>query len=339
MTYAEIQKSIKDRKFKPVYLLHGDESYFIDELVKEFESKVLTETEKAFNLTVAYGKDADAKALMDSASRYPMMSEFQLIILKEAQQMKQLDALIPYLKNPVSSTILVIAYKDKKVDMRKAFGKSVKKTAEVFESKKLYDNQIPNWIVTYLKSKKLKITPNASVLIAEYLGTKLSNVVNELNKLAINFTSGSEITDKDVEKHIGISKDFNVFELQNAIAEKSIVKAVRIVNYFIANPKKHPLPMVIGSLYGFYSKIYLSYDLARYGDMEFAKGLGYTARNEYAASFYIGKYKKAVKNYPIQHIENAIAWLSEYDMRSKGVENVNTNHGELLREMVYKMVS
>ncbi len=338
MTYEEILKSIKDKKFKPVYLLHGEEGYFIDSLVSAFENDVLNESEKAFNFTVAYGKDANPKSIMDTASRYPMMAEYQLIILKEAQQMKQLDALIPYLKNPVSSTILVIAHKDKKVDMRKAFGKTVKKTAEVYESKKLYDNQIPNWIVNYVKSKGLKITPNASVLIAEYLGTKLSNVVNELNKLAINFPKGSEITDKDVDKHIGISKDYNVFELQNAIAEKSAPKAMRIVNYFIANPKKNPLPMVIGSLYGFYSKIYLGYDFARLSDMEFAKGLGYSARNEYAASFYVSKYKKALRNYPIQHIENAIGWLSEYDMRSKGVENGNTNHGELLKEMVYLMV-
>jgi len=199
LTYEEIIKSIKSKQFKPIYALHGDEGFFIDGIVKQFEDNVLSEGEKAFNFTVVYGKDANAISLMDAAARYPMMSPYQLIILKEAQDMKTLKDLQPYMEKPVPTTIFVIAHKHKRIDMRSSFAKSLKKEAVIFESKKLYDNKIAGWITSYVKSKKLEITPNAAELIGEYLGTNLSKVANELDKIAINLPKGSSITDKVVQ--------------------------------------------------------------------------------------------------------------------------------------------
>jgi len=294
MTYPQIIKELKAKKYAPIYLLHGNESYYIDKISKFIEENVLTEGEKSFNQMVMYGKDTDHKTLIDTCSRYPMMASHQVVILKEAQEMKSLKELLPYIEKPVHTTILVICFKHKKFDGRTKFGKLVKQKALVFESKKLYDNKIPDWIQTYLKDKKLNITPSAAALVAEYLGEDLSKVSNELDKLAINLAAGTEVNEKHIQEQIGISKEYNVFELQKALGSKNIVKSNRIINYFISNPKKH--------------------------------------------AFFLKDYKLAARNYPYQQSQNVISILKEYDLKSKGVDRVNATDGDLMKEMIFKIL-
>ena len=338
MNYNDLIKDLKAKKYSPVYLLHGDESYFIDTITDYFEKNILTEGERAFNYTVMYGKDADARSLIDTASRYPMMASHQLVILKEAQDMKTLKDLQAYCEKPVPTTILVICHKHKKLDTRTKFGKVLKAKAVVFESKKVYDNKIGNWIEDYLKSKKLRVEPNATDLMAEYLGTNLSKVANELDKLAINLPEGSTVNAQVVQDHIGISKEYNVFELQDALAVKNVLKANRIVNHFIANPKKNPLVVVIGTLGNFFTKVYMTYSHAKARDGELAKALGIHVRNEFAASFRVKKFRLAIRNYSRSQTENAISVLKDFDLRSKGVNRDNTSDGDLLKEMVWRIL-
>ena len=238
MTYPQIIKELKAKKYSPIYLLHGNEPYYIDKISRYVEENVLTEGEKSFNQMIMYGKDTDHKTLIDTCSRYPMMASHQVVILKEAQEMKTLKELLPYIEKPVHTTILVICFKHKKFDGRTKFGKLVKQKALIFESKKLYDNQIPDWIQSYLKDKKLSISPSASVLVAEYLGENLSKVSNELDKLAINLAPGTEVNEKHIQEQIGISKEYNVFELQKALGAKNVVKSIELLIILSLIPKK-----------------------------------------------------------------------------------------------------
>jgi len=332
MTYPQIIKELKAKKYAPIYLLHGNESYYIDKISKFIEENVLTEGEKSFNQMVMYGKDTDHKTLIDTCSRYPMMASHQVVILKEAQEMKSLKELLPYIEKPVHTTILVICFKHKKFDGRTKFGKLVKQKALVFESKKLYDNKIPDWIQTYLKDKKLNITPSAAALVAEYLGEDLSKVSNELDKLAINLAAGTEVNEKHIQEQIGISKEYNVFELQKALGSKNIVKSNRIINYFISNPKKNPLVVVVGTLFNFFSKVYLTHFLKNSSEREMMEKLG--VRH----AFFLKDYKLAARNYPYQQSQNVISILKEYDLKSKGVDRVNATDGDLMKEMIFKIL-
>jgi len=336
---TNIFKHIKSKTFKPVYLLHGDEDYNLDKVAQEFEDKVLTESEKSFNQTIWYGKDATAKQVIDSCMRYPMMAPFQLIMLKEAQDMKTLNDLVGYLKNPVPSTVFVILYKHGKLDMRKALGKAIKEKGEIFESKRLYDNEIPKWITSYTTDNGYSIGDRSAMLVANHLGTDLSKISNELNKLFILLPKGSEIDEKFIEKHIGISKNFNVFELQDAIASRDLGKAQQIINYFVNNPKKNPAVVVINGLYGYFSKLFVSISYAKKNDVDLAKSLGYSPRNEYAARFFVRNFRQGLKSYSRREIEENLITLSTYDLRSKGVNNVNTDSGQLLKELIYKLMS
>lgn len=332
MTYSEILKSLRAKQYKPVYFLHGAESYFIDAISKYVEDNVLSEGEKSFNQLVFYGKDADAKTIIDAASRYPMMAPYQVILLKEAQEMRTLSDLLPYLKKAVPTTILVICHKHKKLDARTKFGKTVKEHAVVFESKPLYDNQVADWIVDYLKSKKFGIQTSAAQLIGEYLGTNLSKVVNELDKLVINLPAGTTVDEKNVQDNIGISKDYNVFELQRALGARDVVKANRIINYFIANPKKNPLVLLVGTLYNYFSKVYMLHFLRHSADRELLPIL--KLRSEY----FLKEYRMAARNYNLPRIKKVIHLLKEYDLRSKGVDNDSTKEGELMKELVWKIL-
>lgn len=338
MTYEDLLKDLKQKQYKPLYVLHGEEPFFLDKITDYFEEHVLSESEKAFNYTVVYGKEADAKSLIDAASRYPMMASHQLIILKEAQEMKTLKDLQLYCEKPVPTTIFVICHKHKKLDMRTKFGKALKANGVVFQSNRVYDNQVGGWIENYLRSKKLQIEPNATDMIAEYLGTNLSKVANELDKLSINLAEGTKITPQIVQDNIGISKDYNVFELQEALGSKNVLKANRIIQYFISNPKKNPLVVVISTVFSFFSKTYIAHSLRSLNDYELAKKLKLPVKNEYAAKYKVQKYRTAIRNYSQAQIEKAIGILKDYDLRSKGVENVNTSEGELLKEMVYKIL-
>ncbi|MCB0630074.1 MAG: DNA polymerase III subunit delta [Saprospiraceae bacterium] len=334
LTADQIIISLKKKDYHPVYFLHGTESYFIDQVVQFAETKILTESERSFNQTILYGKDTDHKTVVDNARRFPMMASHQVVILKEAQDMKSLKDLQTYIEKPSTTTILVIAHKHKRFNMNSKLGKALKDKAVILESKGLYDNQLPGWIETYLKKRKYPISPEASVLIAEYVGTDLSKVVNELDKLILNLPADTQITEKEIEANIGISKDFNIFELQKALGERNILKANRIVNYFAANPRRNPLPVVLGSLYGYFSKIYQLHFVKSASEQDQLNAL------KLRSAFFLRDYRSALRNYPFQRIEQVIGLLKEYDLKSKGVHYNGTGkpEGELLKELVWRIL-
>lgn len=334
LTADQIIVALKKKEYRPVYFLHGTEGYFIDQVVQYVESKILSESERSFNQTVLYGKDTDHKTVVDNARRFPMMSRHQVVILKEAQEMKTLKDLIGYVERPLESTILVIAHKHKRFNMNSKLGKALKSKAVILESKGLYDNQVPGWIQSYLKKQKLTINQEAATLIAEYVGTDLSKVVNELDKLKLNLPAGTEITVKEIEANIGISKDYNIFELQRALGQRDLLKANRILNYFAANPKRNPLPVVIGSLYGFFSKLYQFHFVKNATEQEQLKAL------KLHSAYFLRDYRTAIRNFPFPRTEQAISLLREYDLKSKGVDYNGTGkpEGELLKELIWRIL-
>ena len=334
MTYDSILKSLKKKEFRPVYFLHGPESYFIDGIADYIEQNALPESARAFNLMVLYGKDTDAQTVIDNARRFPVMAERQLIILKEAQEMRTLKNLKVYLQHLVPTTVLVLCHKHKKFNMNNAFGKLLKEKAVVFEAKGLYDNQVPDWIVSYLKKHKLSITDSGAELIAEYVGTDLAKIANELDKLSLNIAAGSTIDARQIEQNIGISKDYNIFELQRALGERNIGRANRIVHYFAANPRKNPMPMVVGALYNYFSKVYMLHFLKKSPEKELLRSL------KLRSSFFLKEYRLATRNYRLAKTEQILSLLREYDLKSKGVDfnNVGKPDGALLKELVWKIL-
>lgn len=334
MTYQDILKQMRSGDFKPLYFLHGDESFFIDAVVEYAEDNILSEAEQSFNQTILYGKEADHLTVVDAARRYPMMSERQVVILKEAQEMRTLKDLQGYVENPTPSTVLIIAHKHKKLNFNTKLGKALKKHAVVLDAKKLYDNQVPDWIVDYLKRKKLRIRPDAANLLGEYLGTNLAKIANELNKLAINLPKDTEVTTKHIEENIGISKDYNVFELQKALGTGDVAKANRIVQYFAANPKKNPMPVVLASLYNYFSKVYMLHYLKNTPEKELLSTIGLRS------AWFLREYRAAQRQYPLSKVTRVLGLLSEYDMKSKGVGYHSTGKpdGELLRELIWKIM-
>ena len=333
MTYQEIVQQIASRKFKPVYLLQGEEPFFIDELAAQFEEKVLTESEKAFNFTVFYGKDANHQAVVDTARRYPMMSEYQLVILREAQEMEELEKLSTYVEKPTPTTILVICHKRKKIDARTTAGKTITQNSAAFESQKLKDYKVPDWIMDYLKDKKLKIKPDSATMLAEYLGTDLSRIVNELEKLSINVPEGAYISAEHIEKYIGISKEFNVFELTRALSTHDVSKCNRIVSHLTENMKRNPLIPCIAALYGFFSKVYMLHFIKGKSPAEQLNLLG--LKKDWA----LKEYTTAIRYYSPAKVESIIGLLNTFDLRAKGVDNVNTKEEELLKELVSRILA
>lgn len=332
-SYQQVMKELQQKSYRPIYLLHGEESFYIDQLTSYIETNVLDESTKAFNQTILYGKEIDYKTVLDSARRYPVLSDKQVVIIKEAQELKTLDKLEPYFQNPLDSTILVLAHKHKKLDKRKKFAKVLTSSAKVclFESKRLYDNQVPNWISNFLKDKGVNIKPAAAQLLAEYLGSNLSKIANELNKLLLNLPKGATVDKTLIQKNIGISKDFNVFELQNALGKRDHFKSFLIVKHFIANPKNHPLPMITATLYNFFSKVYVCQSMLRASDAEIAKAIG-------ANKFFVKDYKNAAKTYKRSQLEQVFHLLKEYDLRSKGVNSTNNSTGALLQELIAQIL-
>lgn len=334
MTYDQLLADLKQKKFQPVYFLEGKEPFFIDSISDFIEQNALTESEKAFNQVVLYGRDVDHLAVIDNARRYPMMAERQVVIVKEAQDMKDLSDLAKYIENPTPTTILVICHKHKTFNKATKFAKLVKTKALLFESGKLYDNQVPDWIIGQLRSQKLKISPNAAGLMAEYLGTDLSLIGHELEKLALHLPAGSEISEKHIEEHIGISREYNIFELQKALAVKDLTKVARIVNNFISNPKKNPFIVITSSLAGFFTKVYQIHFLKNKSDQEVQKVL--SLRSSYA----LREYRAAMRHYPLAKTEEIISDLRTYDLMSKGVQfnTVGKEDGSLLKELIYKIL-
>ncbi|MDA3879718.1 MAG: DNA polymerase III subunit delta [Prolixibacteraceae bacterium] len=332
MDYNNILENLKKKIYHPVYVLMGDEPYFIDKISDYIAHNVLPEAERSFNQTILYGKDTTADTLLTVAKRFPMMAAHQVVILREAQNLKNIeDELLSYVMNPLSSTILVICYKYKSIDKRKKFYKEASKQGVVFESKKIYDNQLIPWIQNYCKSKSYQIQPPAVAMLADYLGADISKVANELDKLMILLPVNSTIAPADIEKNIGISKDFNVFELQNALGERDVLKANRIINYFGANPNQNPIQKTIATLYYYFNrllKIHLSKDKSR---DSLIRLLG-------IQPFFFNNYMQAAKRYTPAKVVAIISILREYDMKSKGIGNVSSSQADLQREMIYKIL-
>jgi DNA polymerase III subunit delta len=332
MTHKEIIENIKKKIFHPVYVLMGEEPYYID-LVSDFiANNVLPEAERSFNQTVLYGKDATKDMVFTVARRFPMMAAYQVVLLKEAQYFKDLEEeLLSYVENPMPSTILVICYKYKSIDKRKKFLKVAAEKGIVFDSPKIYENQLISWINQYCSEKNYKIAAQSSALLAEYLGTDISKAANELDKLMILLPEGSTITPSDIEKNIGISKDFNVYELQNAIGEKNVYKTNQIINYFAANPKLNPIPKTVSSLYFYFSKILKYHLMEDKSRNNLPKALG-------ISPYFLDGFLKSAKNYPTKKVVEIISLLRETDMKSKGIGNVSASEIDLQRELIFKIL-
>ena len=323
----------KKGKFKPLYLLEGEESYYIDKIVTYAETKILTESEASFNLTIFYGKDANWVDIVNSCKRYPMFAERQVVILKEAQHMlfSNLEMLLPYIEKPLNSTIFIISHKEKKLDGRSKMAKSIKQKGEILTTKKLYENQMAEFGSSIVRHLGLSITPKALALLVDHIGNDLSRMENELEKLAINLNGRQQVTEDDIENYIGISKEFNVFELQGALAQRNFSKAIRIITYFEANPKANPIQMTLPALYNYFSKVFMIFSVMNSDNTTIAQTLE-------VSPYFVKDYMAAAKQYGQQSIEKVLLLLQHYNLKSVGINNSYTNEGELMKELVTKMM-
>jgi len=322
----------KKHKYKPLYWLEGEEEYFIDKVMEYAETQILNESETAFNLTVFYGKDAEWPNIINACRRYPMFAERQVVLLKEAQQMRDIERLEAYIENPLASTIFVVSYKEKKVDGRTRLAKLLKEKGVVLTTKKLYDNQLPEWTEELIQSKGHTISSKALMLLVDHIGNDLSRIENEVDKILINLSDRKNITEDDVEKYVGVSKDFNVFELQAALATKNLPRAIQIIQYFEANPKAAPIQLILPSLYTFFSKVFMIHGLNSRDEKTIASALGINP-------FFIKDYIKAASIYAYPDVEKLILLLSDYNLKSIGINNSGTADASLLKEMVVKMIA
>jgi DNA polymerase-3 subunit delta len=331
MAAEKIIAAWKKKQFKPVYWLEGEEDFYIDQVVNYAEHHILTESEAGFNLTVFYGKDANWADVINACRRYPMFAERQVVLLKEAQHMRDIEKLEPYVENPLQSTILVVSYKEKKIDGRTSFSKLLKKNAEVLTTKKMYDNQLPDWTNELVHSKGYEIAPKALLLLVDHIGNDLNRINNEIDKILVNLGKRKTITEDDIENFVGISKEYNPFELQSAIVRKDLPKAIRIIQYFEANPKAAPIQLVLPTLYNLFSKAYMVFGQSAKDDKTVAVNIGVNP-------FFVKDYLATVKNYGYEGVETALLLLHEYNLKSVGVNNPGAEDASLLKEMVFKMM-
>ncbi|KIX22874.1 DNA polymerase III subunit delta [Flavobacterium sp. 316] len=323
----QITKDIKAGNFKPIYFFMGEESYYIDKLTEYIEKNVLSEEEKGFNQVVLYGRDTTIEDIVSNAKRYPMMAERQVVIVKEAQELSRtIDKLESYIENPQPTTILVFAYKYKTLDKRKKVTKLLGKSGILYESKKLYENQVGDWIRRVLSGQNYNIEPKAAAMLVEFLGTDLSKISNELDKLKIILPKGHTISAKDVEENIGISKDYNNFELRKAIGEKDQLKAYKIINYFAQNPKDNPIVVTTGLVFGFFSQLLQYHGLKDKSKANVAKVLKVNP-------YFVSDYDVAIRNYPMKKVSAIVSTLRGIDVKSKGV-GANISQHDLLKEML-----
>lgn len=333
-SFNDIINDLKNREFKPIYFLTGSEPYYIDKISDYIEDNALSTEEKAFNQLVIYGKDTSTNEIINAARRFPMMSSHMVIIVKEAQNIKNLNELEVYLKSPQTSTILVICNKPKpdkggKSTRLTGLINAVKSKGVYFESSKLFDNHVPAWIQNYLKEKKTSIDATASQLLTEYLGNDLSKIANELDKLAITLPPGTKaITTKHIEQNIGISKDFNRFELTKAISERNVLKCNRIANYFAHNPNANPFVLTISAIHQHFVRVLKVHLMGNASDSDIASEIGINP-------YFLREYRTAARNYDINKVVSILITLREYDLRSKGVNNSSTDSGELLKELIF----
>lgn len=331
-SFEEIMSDLKNRIYKPVYFLAGEEPYYIDLITSYIEENILPEAEKAFNQMVLYGEDTSIPAIIETSRRFPMMSNHQVIIVKEAQSLRKIDDLSIYIEKPLLSTILVFNYKYKALDKRTKLYKLIDSSAVYFESARLRDYQVPPWIERYLMLKGIKTEPNASAMLTEYLGTDLHKIVNELDKLLITLPEGKPvITTELIEKNIGISKDYNNFELQKAIGEKNILKANMIVHYFADNPKDNPITLTIASLFSYFTKVLTYHYLTDKSKNNVASVLKINP-------FFVRDYETTANRYNVKKTVEIIGLLRTYDMKTKGFGDLSSTHGDLLKELVFKIL-
>lgn len=328
----QIVEDINSKNTKPIYFLMGEEAYYIDLISDYIANNILSEEEKGFNQMVLYGRDVTIEDIVANARRFPMMSDKQVIIVKEAQDLSRtIENLVAYAENPQPSTVLVICYKYKTIDKRKRLSKIIANTGCLFESSKLYENQVSEWISANLRDKGYLIEPKAVQMLVEFLGTDLSKIDNELEKLTVILEKGATITPMLIEDNIGISKDFNNFELRKAIGEKQFVKANQIANYFSQNPKSNPLVMTISLLNSFFTQLLMYHGLKDKGKINVSKTLKINP-------FFVNEYQSAARNYPMRKVAQVIAGLRDADLKSKGVGANNLPHGDILKELLFKIM-
>jgi DNA polymerase III subunit delta len=330
LSAEHIIRDWKRKIYKPVYWLEGEEEYFINEVMDFAEHQILPEEDKSFNLTIFYGKDADWASVVNACRRYPMFAERQVVLLKEAQQMREIAKLEPYIMQPLGSTIFVISYKDKKVDGRSKLAKLLKEKGELLSTKKMYDNQLPEWVTELLQSRGLTIQQKALALLIDHIGNDLMRIKSEVDKIQINLGNRKMIDEDDVEKYVGISKEYNAFELQIALAKKDLAKALRIIQYFDSNPKAAPIQLVLPTLYSFFSKVYMIFGIPGPDEKTTASVLG-------VSPFFVKDYLMAAKNYGFAGTENALLLLHHYNLKSVGVGSINVEDASLLKELVAKL--
>lgn len=328
----QLAADIKSRKLKPIYFLMGEEPYYIDKISEFIENNVLTEDERGFNQMVLYGRDVSIDDIVGNAKRFPMMAEYQVIIVKEAQDLSRtIEKLVDYAKQPQPSTILVMNYKYKTIDKRKSLYKTLNKIGVVYESKKLYENQVADWISRVLAPKGYAIAPKASQMLVEFLGTDLSKINNELDKLQIVLPKGVQISPEHIEENIGISKDFNNFELIKAIGEGNIKKAHQIIIYFAENPKDNPMVVTVSLLFNFFSKLLFFHGLNDKSPRNVAAALKINP-------YFVNDYIIAARNFPMKKVSSVIATLREFDVKSKGVGASSVPQGDLLKELLVRIM-
>lgn len=330
MTFDQIINNLNNRIYHPVYLLQGEEPWYIDQISDLIEDRVLDESEKEFNQMVFYGRDSNVFQIIDAARRYPMMANHLVIIVKEAQDLKKIEDLANYCLKPTPSTLLVLCHKHKKVDGRKAVVNAVKKNGVLFEAKPLYDNQVPDWIGQYIAKRGYTITPNATMMMAENIGNNLSRISSEIQKLLINIPEGGQISEETVEKNIGISREFNMFELTKAIGQRNKHRVMLIAHHFAENPNENPMVMLTATLTNYFIKIIKTHALQGKDNKTIASVLEVNP-------YFVGEYLTAAKNFPLPKAKRIVNILKKYDLRSKGVENNSTDHGELMKELLFKL--
>lgn len=334
MTFEALTKEIANRKFAPVYLLMGEEAYFIDQLTNLLADSVLSESEKDFNMLTFYGVDADVNNIVASARRFPMMSDYQLIVIKEAQELNKIEVLDSYARKPMNSTILIISYKHGTIDKRRTLVKNIEKNGGViFESKKLYENQVPAFIKNYFSKKKLKIDEKSAQMLTDFVGNDLSKLIQELQKLEVSLPDGSDkITADLIEKNVGVSKEYNNFELLRAIVSKNVLAANKIIDYFDKNPKDNPAIVTLAMLFNYFSNLLECFWLPQKTEQEVMKALNLRS------SFFARDYMTGLRHYHAAKVMEIISQLRIFDGKIKGIDNVSSSPGELMRELIYKIM-
>ena len=337
-SYPEIIRDVEQGKYAPVYFLQGEETFFIDNIIDYIEANALDETQKSFNQVVMYGKETDLTTVISTARRYPMMGDRQVVIVKEAQELKgwtredSQTLMANYLEGPLPSTVLVFGYKYKSLDKRTKLGKSMEKHAVFLNSKKLYDNEVPNWIQSYCAAKKVSIARDAVMMLAENIGNNLQRLANEINKLTLNLKTGEEITEGLVQKYVGISKEYNIFELQKAIGLGNQSKALKIVNYFASNPSNNPMVLTIYSLFTYFSKLLLVHHSNNQNEKALASVIGVNP-------YFVKEYLVAARNYSVGKVVDNISHLQKADLDSKGIESATKKDKAVLTELIFKLMN